>query len=337
MNARRTLIAAATVASLLVSALPLKAAEWEVRDIAFPVQGKVTFRDDFGEPRAGHPHEGNDLMGAKMMPLISAVDGYVRYIVIPEASWGYAVYIVDKDGYSYDYLHINNDTPGTDDGMGGTEHAYAPGIYENALVRRGQMVGWMGDSGNAENAGPHLHFEIRRPDGTPISPYGSLIAALNEGRFVPADAMAASPNINTDKALQAVGGSPPCESGSRIKATGSKSVYYCGADGKRYVFPNDKTYYTWYQDFTGVTTITPEALGNIPLGGNVTYRPGVKMIKILSDPRVYAVDHGGTLRWIAAPDIAAALYGSDWAKKVEDVSDAFFINYKIGEDIKTAQ
>ena len=336
MNARRPAIVLATVVSLVAHALPLRAAEWEVRDIAFPVQGTVTFRDDFGEPRYGHSHEANDIMGAKMMPLIAAVDGWVDYIVIPEASWGYAVYIRDRDGYSYNYLHINNDTPGTDDGNGGTEHAYAPGIYRGALVTRGQLIGWMGDSGNAENAGPHLHFEIRRPDVTPIDPYQSLLAAQSLGRFVPADATAASPNINTDKGLQAAGGSPPCESGSRIKATGSKAVYYCGADGKRYVFPNDKTYYTWYPDFSGVVTITPEALSNIPLGGNVTYRPGVKMIKILSDPRVYAVDRGGTLRWVASPDIAAKLYGADWAKKVEDVSDAFFINYKIGKDITSA-
>lgn len=337
MKARRTVISLMTVASLLLPPASAHAETWEVRDIVFPVQGSVTFRDDFGEPRYQHSHEGNDLMGQKMMPLLSAVDGYVSYIVIPEASWGYAVYITDLDGYSYNYLHVNNDTPGTDDGNGGTINAYAPGIYRGALVQRGQHIGWLGDSGNAENAGPHLHFEIRRPDGTAISPYQSLLAALAEGRFAPADVTAASPNINTDKGLQAAGGSPPCDSGSRIKATGSKAVYYCGADGKRYVFPNDKTYYTWYPDFNGVVTITPEALSNIPLGGNVTYRPGVKMIKILSDPRVYAVDRGGTLRWVASPDIAASLYGADWAKKVEDVSDAFFINYKMGEDIKTAQ
>ncbi|HTK05412.1 MAG TPA: peptidoglycan DD-metalloendopeptidase family protein [Candidatus Eisenbacteria bacterium] len=339
MYARRVIIASAATAivSLLVVRFPSRAAEWEVRDIAFPVQGKVTFRDDFGEPRAGHAHEGNDLMGAKMMPLLSAVDGYVRYIVIPEASWGYAVYIQDRDGYTYNYLHINNDTPGTDDGNGGTVYAYAPGIYENALVKRGQLIGWMGDSGNAESAGPHLHFEIRRPDDTPISPYQSLLAALSKGAYVPADVLAASPNINTDKGLQPAGGAPACTSGTRIKTAGSKAVYYCGADGKRYVFPNDRAYYTWYPDFTGVTVVTADVLASIPLGGNVTYRPGAKMVKIQSDPRVFAVDHGGTLRWIASPDIAAALYGADWAKKVDDVSDAFFINYKSGEPINSAQ
>jgi hypothetical protein len=110
-------------------------------------------------------------------------------------------------------------------------------------------------------------------------------------------------------------------------------VYYCGADGKRYVFPNDKTYYTWYPNFSGVTVITEAALADLPLGGNVTYKPGVKLIKIQSDPKVYVVDHGGTLRWIASPDIAKALYGINWSKNVEDVSDAFFINYKVGDSV----
>lgn len=129
---------------------------------------------------------------------------------------------------------------------------------------------------------------------------------------------------------------PGCVPGSRVKTAASKAVYYCGADGKRYVFPNDKTYYTWFANFNGVTTLTDEQLAALPLGGNVTYRPGVKMVKIQSDPKVYAVDRGGTLRWVQTPEIAAAMYGADWAKKVEDVSDAFFINYKVGEPITRA-
>jgi hypothetical protein len=96
---------------------------------------------------------------------------------IPQASWGYAITLEDSDGYTYNYLHINNDTPGTDDGKGGVDNAYAPFISRGATVRKGQLIGWMGDSGNAENVGSHLHFEIRRPDGTAIDPYLSLIAA----------------------------------------------------------------------------------------------------------------------------------------------------------------
>jgi len=120
--------------------------------------------------------------------------------------------------------------------------------------------------------------------------------------------------------------------GDLIKAS-QVAVYYYGADGKRYVFPNDKTYFTWYSDFNSVKTITDGELAAISIGGNVTYKPGVKMVKITTDPKVYAVSGGGTLRWITTEAMAVALYGSDWSKKVEDVPDVFFTNYKVGQNI----
>src|SRR5690242_16211731 len=80
-----------------------------------------------------------------------------------------------------------------------------------------------------------------------------------------------------------------CTSGALIKGPVLSAVYYCGADGKRYVFTNDKNYFTWYTSFSGVTTVSEAELAAIMIGGNVTYRPGVKMIKIQSDPRVYVI------------------------------------------------
>ncbi|MFH0928703.1 MAG: hypothetical protein V1821_04505 [bacterium] len=124
-------------------------------------------------------------------------------------------------------------------------------------------------------------------------------------------------------------------SGSLIKGSLS-AVYYYGADGKRYVFPNEKTYKTWYADFSTVQTISDTELASIMIGGNATYRPGVKMIKITSDPRTYAVSKGGVLRWIKSEAIAIALYGTSWNQMIEDVSDAFFTNYTIGADINVA-
>jgi murein DD-endopeptidase MepM/ murein hydrolase activator NlpD len=162
----------------------------ETRSIFFPTEKIITFTDDFGDARTGHKHEGNDLIGKKMIPLYSAIDGVVADLEIPEASWGYAITLKDADGYIYNYLHVNNDTPGTDDGKGGVDYAYAPFISVGAKVHKGQLVGWMGDSGNAENVCSHLHFEIRRPDGTAIDPYLSLIAA-RDGR-ISAAAMATS-------------------------------------------------------------------------------------------------------------------------------------------------
>ena len=79
-----------------------------------------------------------------------------------------------------------------------------------------------------------------------------------------------------------------------------------------------------------------EQLAAIPLGGNVTYKPGTRMIKIQTDPKVYAVDRGGVLRWVTSDQIAQSMYGNKWAAQIDDLSDAFFINYRVGEPITVA-
>lgn len=124
-------------------------------------------------------------------------------------------------------------------------------------------------------------------------------------------------------------------SGGLIKGS-LPAVYYVGADGKRYVFPNDKTYFTWYADFSGVNTITDAQLAAYPIGGNATYRPGTRLVKIQSDPKVYAVDAHGVLRWVKTEAAAVALFGSNWNKQVDDLSDSFFVNYTVGADINSA-
>jgi hypothetical protein len=119
---------------------------------------------------------------------------------------------------------MNNDTPGTDDGQGGGQHAYAVGVDDGAQVVAGQLIGWMGDSGNAETTQAHLHFEIRRPDRTPVSPYPSLQAAQKisspvarpqqPGEFLPFDQFEggshiASGNLDRDDEAEIVVGAGP--------------------------------------------------------------------------------------------------------------------------------
>ena len=123
--------------------------------------------------------------------------------------------------------------------------------------------------------------------------------------------------------------------GSLVKGS-APAVYYYAANSKRYVFPDEKTYKTWYSDFSEVTTISDSDLASLPLGGNVTCRPGTRMIKIQTDPKVYAVDRNGIIRWVTSEALAVVLYGSSWNQMINDVSDAFFVNYYQGSAINSA-
>lgn len=125
-------------------------------------------------------------------------------------------------------------------------------------------------------------------------------------------------------------------SGTLIKASTNDAVYYLANDGKRYAFPNSKVYFSWYNDFSGVVEISASELAAIALGGNVTYRPGVRMIKIQSDPKTYAVTEGGVLRWIQTEELAIALYGTEWNTMIDDIDVAFWVNYNFGDDITDA-
>ena len=100
-------------------------------------------------------------MGTKLERLVACVTGTVVGFKYDTA--GNYLYLADAAGYYYGYLHINNDTPGTDDGANPRNWAFAPGIDIGSKVQRGQLIAYMGDSGNAEPTAPHLHFEIRKP------------------------------------------------------------------------------------------------------------------------------------------------------------------------------
>ncbi|MBI4591891.1 hypothetical protein HY733_00355 [Candidatus Uhrbacteria bacterium] len=126
------------------------------------------------------------------------------------------------------------------------------------------------------------------------------------------------------------------QAGDLIRGEISSSVYYYGDDGLRYVFPNDKTYFTWYEDFDDVQWVSDATLAAIQIGGNVTYKPGVKMLKINSDPTVYAVGGGSVLSAIESEEVAEELYGSNWNQQIDDVPDGLFGNYEIGRRIEFA-
>lgn len=164
----------------------------KVVDITFPTDPRATFMDDYDHARGGgRVHAATDLMGEKMWPVYAAVGGTVTWIPGADGgdkpAYGYMIRIKGTDGRTYSYVHLNDDTPGTSDASAGPEHAYAPGLREGSEVKRGQFIGYLGDSGNAKGGSPHLHFEIHDPDvtdpqgGDRINPYESLKAALERG------------------------------------------------------------------------------------------------------------------------------------------------------------
>jgi len=145
--------------------------------------------------------------------------------------------------------------------------------------------------------------------------FTALCLAVGAGGFAPRAA----------KAVDITGG-------DLIKGS-QAAVYYYGSDGGRYCFPNEKIFFTWYANFYNVRTISDNQLAAIPLRGNVTYKPGLKMVKITSAPRVYAVERGAILRWVVSEEAATALYGADWRKDVDDINVSLFVNYKVGSNI----
>jgi peptidoglycan hydrolase-like protein with peptidoglycan-binding domain len=150
-------------------------------DLAFPVAGTNRYGDTFFARRGTGLHHAADIMAAKMVPVLAAHDG----TIIRVNGSSYASYkgqcctlaIRHTDGWETVYIHLNNDTPGTDDGQG---WGIAPGIELGTRVTAGQIIGYVGDSGNAEGTSPHLHFELYDNNATAVNPYQSLRVA--EGR-----------------------------------------------------------------------------------------------------------------------------------------------------------
>ena len=301
-------------------------------NITFPVEGAVSFSDDFGNPRSGgRTHEGIDIIADKHTPLVAAASGVIGFAPMEEPSYGWIVNLEGDDGDRYVYIHMNNDSVGTDDGLGGRDLAIAPGVVRGASVEEGDLIGWVGDSGNAESTTPHLHFEIRE-DGVALNAYDTLVAAYGASTYDPDIEREAASDISTDLILEETS-SPDCAAHRLVRTAELDAVYYCGIDGKRYAFQNSRVYFSWYDDFNDVEMISVEDMGSIPFGGVVTYRPGERLVKILSVPHVYAVSRNGTLRWIQSEEVAESIYGSNWAETVDDLPDAFFNAYQIGDAI----
>ena len=106
-------------------------------------------------------------------PVVSSAPGTVEKLFFSQGGGGITAYVRSEDGqYNYYYAHLS---------------AYAPGLREGQKLRRGSPIGYVGYSGNANPAGPHLHLAINRMapgekwyQGTPINPYPLLAGKRRE-------------------------------------------------------------------------------------------------------------------------------------------------------------
>lgn len=129
---------------------------------AFPVLGQgISYGDDYGAPRAGTGwHQGTDLFGPTGTPLVAVADGALSKVGVNTLG-GNRLWLTDDLGNEYYYAHLS---------------AFAPGAADGVRVRAGQVVGFLGNTGQAITTPPHLHFEIHPAGGDSVNPYPYLVA-----------------------------------------------------------------------------------------------------------------------------------------------------------------
>lgn len=115
--------------------------------------------------------------------------------------------------------------------------------------------------------------------------------------------------------------------------TGDAVVYYLGRDGKRYLFPSEGAYKSWYESFSFVQEVSEHEFSLIPIGGVVTHRPGTTLVKFRGDPKVYAVSKGGVLRHLQSEGIARDLYDPRWNTEIDELDETLAHFFTFGNGI----
>lgn len=190
--------------------------------------GPHSFVDTFGAPRDGgrRRHAGIDIMARRGVPIVAVAAGVVEKVGEGSLAGQYVV-VRHDDGWRSKYLHLDNDSPGTDDGLG---IGYAEGIRVGMRVQAGTVLGFVGDSGNSEHTVPHLHFGLYQPNGLPINPYRALVAAH------PAEPVYPTPVAGTFN-TELVGHLVPEGSGFNADIAVSGDYVYVGSAGQGEICP----------------------------------------------------------------------------------------------------
>jgi hypothetical protein len=215
---KRSILVLAALAAVLAVGSPAVAAGFDPHTMTFPLDGDgYRITDSFGDCRGANcsrSHEGVDIMAPKGLPVVAAGDGVVTWISSGPTNCCY-LGVDHGDGWMTRYIHLNDDAqdasgnflPNTD----GQGWGIAPGLVNGSVVTAGQLIGWVGDSGNASEGVSHLHFELRK-DGTAIDPYQYLLHAEAGWSGIFSDDDSSVHENNIDKIFTAgitVGCNPP--------------------------------------------------------------------------------------------------------------------------------
>ncbi|HLM18850.1 MAG TPA: peptidoglycan DD-metalloendopeptidase family protein [Acidimicrobiia bacterium] len=150
------------VHALVVEGAPKHGVDVATNATACPVKDVVVFTDDFGELRPGGPHPGIDMAAVAETPVVAVADGVWRHDV--GGAGGNGVWLNGLDNVSYYYAHFSH-------------YSDAP----EGLIKAGEVIGFVGMTGNA--TGPHLHFEIHpgKPgENPPVDPFATLLALCDD-------------------------------------------------------------------------------------------------------------------------------------------------------------
>jgi murein DD-endopeptidase MepM/ murein hydrolase activator NlpD len=141
-----------------------------------PIRGLAlaNLRDTFEEVHDGHKHEAIDIVEPRGTPVRAVVSGTVRKLFLSKPGGNTIYQFDDMEVYCYYYAHLDG---------------YVRGLHEGMRVERGDVIGFVGSTGNADSRTPHLHFAIFKlgPErqwwkGEAVDPYPGLVAAVKRAK-----------------------------------------------------------------------------------------------------------------------------------------------------------
>ncbi len=173
----------------------------------FPVAGFAEYRDDWWEARFGPPfhlHQGTDIFADRGTPVRAPFNGVVRFE--DSGLGGKGAYVTLPDGTYYYMAHLDS---------------FAPKLASGAAVKQGQVVGFVGDSGNAQGGSPHVHFQVHPRGGAPVNPKPILDGWITEA-ITGASGLLAANSVGVSRAVTGAGvlrrfdGQTPTASGRAV-------------------------------------------------------------------------------------------------------------------------